>query len=221
MKRSLYTSLIVLSVLLEACNAGPAPTAPAGLSIPKSRAVPMSVAGYGESLDSTYFKMWSDSSWDEFYMDTTLNGIPYSIILTSAGNENLYGPNGYSGFGQYGGSIILFDSALASLPDTMVGGTPYTTQTTFSYQGGTYVLVDQETLVDSVTVSVPIGTFTNCRILESVGAINGVLQYATYFWLAKGPSDIIEEYNTVYGPYSIQMAYGEVNGQTLGGERKR
>ncbi len=206
-------SLILLSILFEACNSTPAPTAPQSQQIP---AVPLSVVGYGESLDSTYFKVWSDSSSEGFFADTIINGTQYSIILDNAGNETLYGPDGYAGFGQYGGSIVLFDSSLPSLPDTMIGGTAYSRQTTFSYQGGSYVLVDLETLVDTTTISVPFGTFTDCRVLQSLEAINGVLQSATVYWLAKGPSDIARQYNSGYGAYNVLMAYGMVNGQSWG-----
>ncbi len=216
MRPVLCAVFLCLSVLLEACNSTPAPTEPTAPTIPLGPAVPLSVVGYGVSLDSSYFKVWSDSSWDQFYGDTIINGTQYTITLDDAGNENLYGPDGYSGFGTYGADIVLFDSVLASLPDTMVGRTPYLMQTTFTYQGAHYVLMDQETLVDTTTVSLPFGTFTDCRVLQSIGTINGVLQYATDSWLAKGPSDIAREYITVYGAYRIQMAYGSVNGQSWG-----
>ncbi len=173
----------------------------------------LSLAGYGEALDSTYYKVWSDSSWETFYTDTTINGTAYAVLLNNSDNEYFYGPDGYSGFGQYGGSVVLFDSALASLPDSMLEGTPYTAQTTFSYQGTSYTLIDQETLLDTATVTVPFGTFTDCLVRQSVTAVNGVLQSVTLYWLAKGPSDIARQ---DYSGYTILMAYGVVNGQGWG-----
>ncbi|HQT92752.1 MAG TPA: hypothetical protein PL001_12085, partial [Candidatus Kryptobacter bacterium] len=117
------------------------------------------------------------------------------------------------GFGVNGGYVVLFDSALASPPDTMLEGTTYVSQTTFTHQGSSYVLTDQETLLDTTTVTLPFGTFTDCRVIRSVGSINGSLQYVNVYWLAKGPSDIVRQ---DYTGYTIQMAYGVVNGQVWG-----
>ncbi len=203
--------LIVASVVLSSCNqtSSPAATSPQfpnpGLAV--------SLVGYGSTLDSSYYKVWSDSSWQKFYIDTTISGTTYSVLLDDAGNETIYGPDGYSGFGVNGGYVVLFDSALASPPDTMLEGTTYVSQTTFSYQGASYVLTDQETLLDTTTVTLPFGTFTDCRVLQSVGSINGSLQYVNVYWLAKGPSDIVRQ---DYTGYTIQMAYGVVNGQDWG-----
>ncbi|HTX99074.1 MAG TPA: hypothetical protein VMG09_03550 [Bacteroidota bacterium] len=213
MRQLLSASLILLAVIALSCSQGSVPNGPPpATQTPVGHAGPLSVVGYGETLDSSYYKVWSDNTWEEYSGDTMINGIVYTIIMDNSGYENFYSPAGYAGFGQYGSSPILFDSVLASVPDTMVVGTTYTAQTTFMYQGSSNVLIDQETLVDSGTVTVPFGTFTNCRVMSSVGAINGVLQYATVYWLAQGPSDIAREYSTAYGPYDIQMSYGEVNG---------
>lgn len=210
--------LIVSAILFDACSGQntPLPTAPVGPGTPQGPAVPLSVVGYGESLDSAYYKVWSDSSWDWFYGDTLINGTPYTVVIDNTGYKTFYGPNGFAGFAQYGGSVVIFDSALAQLPDTMVTGTTYGLQTTFTYQGASHVLLDLETLIDSATVSVPFGTFTDCRVLHSIGAIDNILQYSTYYWLAKGPSDIVHEYDQGYGFYTVQMVYGVVNGQGWG-----
>ncbi|MCL5266641.1 MAG: hypothetical protein M1469_00875 [Bacteroidetes bacterium] len=206
MKSTTAFSLISLTILLASCTQSTSPTAP---SIPQGiSGQPFSLAGYGINLDSTYYKVWSDSSWEEYYMDTTISGTKYTVLLDNTGYEYFYGPGGYAGFLPYGGSLIMFDSAMAALPDTMIGGQTYTFQTTFSYQGSSNVLTDLETLVDTTTVAVPFGTFTNCRVLQSTGAINGVTQSATTYWYAKGPSDIIRQ---DYTGYTIQMAYGVVN----------
>ncbi len=174
------------------------------------------MVGYGESLDSLFFKVWSDSSWDAVSGDTVIGGKSYTVLLNDAGNEGFYTASGYSGFGQYGGYAIIFDSALASLPDTLVGGTAYTLQTTFTYQGGSYTLIDQETLLDTASVSTPFGTFTGCRVVQSLTGISGVLQSATTYWLAQGPSDVERQYATTYGSYTVVLAYGIVNGRYWG-----
>ena len=211
MRSLIGVCMIFTSIVLSSCNQTSAPTGTSPQFPNPGLAV--SLVGYGSTLDSTYYKVWSDSSWQEFYIDTTISGTTYSVLLDDAGNETLYGPDGYSGFGVNGGYVVLFDSALASPPDTMLEGTPYVTQTTFSYQGSSYVLTDQETLLDTTTVTLPFGTFTDCPVIQSVGSINGSLQYVNVYWLAKGPSDIVRQ---DYTGYTIQMAYGVVNGQNWG-----
>ena len=203
--------LVISSIFLSSCNQTSSPTGTSPQFPNPGLAV--SLVGYGATLDSAYYKVWSDSSWEEFYKDTTISGVTYRVLLDNADNETLYGPNGYSGFGQYGGYVVLFDSALASPPDTMLEGTSYVNQTTFTYQGSSYVLTDQETILDTTTVALPFGTFTKCLVLQSVGSINGYLQYINVYWLAEGPSDVVRQ---DYTGYTIQMAYGVVNGQSWG-----
>ncbi len=204
-------SLVSLTIFLSSCSQNTAPTSsvlPQGIT-----GEPFNMVGYGIDLDSTYYKVWSDSSWEEYYMDTTISGTKYTVLLENTGYEYFYGPSGYAGFWPYGGSLVMFDSVLASIPDTMIGGQTYTLQTTFSYQGTSYVLTDLEALVDTTTVGVPFGTFADCRVLQSTGAINGVTQYSTTYWFAKGPADIVRQ---DYTGYTINMAYGVVNDQGWG-----
>ncbi len=211
MKLFAIISLFSLALLLASCSNNQSPTAP---SLPTGiSGHSFDLTGYGISLDSTYFKVWSDSSWEEFYMDTTINGTNYTVLLDNTGYEYFYGPSGYAGFWPYGSPLIMFDSAMAALPDTLVGGQTYTRVTTFQYQGTSNTLTDQETLIDTATVSVPFGNFTDCRVLQSVGSMNGIVQYATTYWYAKGPSDIVRQ---DYTGYTIEMAYGVVNGEGWG-----
>lgn len=212
MKLLLAISLIVCSVLLYSCSRTPSPTAPGS---PQST-LTLSFSGYGEILDSTYYKVWSDSSWEEFAMDTTISGTTYAVLLTSTGYEYFYGPDGFAGFWPYGGSLIMFDSSLASLPDSLVKGKTYTLETTFASGGLNFTLTDQETLEDSGSVTVPFGTFSDCVELQSTIAISGGGQsqsQTTQYWYAKGPSDIEQQPS---GGATILMAYGFVNGRTWG-----
>ncbi len=202
------------AVLLSSCSQPP-PTAPRSPSPPSHTQSPSSFAftGYGEVLDSTYYKVWSDSSWEEFYMDTTINGTEYRVLLDNTGYEYFYGPNGYDGIWPYGGSLILFDSTLASLPDTMVEGKSYTIKTTFSTQGIGYTLTDQVVLLDTGSVMVSFGTFYDCLHLQSTTAVSGGGQsqtQTTQYWYAKGPSDIKRIYESTGA--TVLMAYGVVNG---------
>lgn len=176
----------------------------------------VNVGGYGEALDSTFYKVWSDSSWESFDKDTTVNGTTYTVIIDNTGFENVYGPGGYAGFGQYGSPIILFDSTLASLPDSMVEGKTYADTTTFSDQGFVYLLTEETVVKDTGAVTVPFGTFSDCVHMQSVTSISGAGQSQSQndqYWYAQGPSDIKHTLST---GQTLLMAYGFVNGQAWG-----
>ena len=204
--------------MFYACNQNSAPTAP-------QQAIKdtLTMNGYGEAVDSSYYKVWSDSSWEAFGGDTTINGTTYSRIFDAYGDEYFYGLDGsYDGFWQYGWDLIIFNAPLPGIPDTMAGGVTYALTTTFSDQGTSYVLEDDETLFDTESVTVSFGTFNKCPVLNSVNTISsGGVVYAesnTDYWLAKGPSDIQRWYIDIYEGVitQIQMAYGVVNGQAWG-----
>lgn len=210
MKQIVVIYLFFFSIMFCACSQ-PTSTAPTFSGT-------ITLDGYGEALDSTYYKVWSDSSWEEFYQDTTINGVTYTTILDAYGNEYFYDSSGYSGLKLYGYDAFVFNAPLHSLPDTIVGNQTYALQTTFSYQGTSYTLTDDETLVDSSTVTVPFGTFTGCPGIQSNTAITSggqiYLSSNSVYWLAKGPSDIEQE-SLDFG-YTIFMVYGVVNGKGWG-----
>ena len=213
MKTSLACLLILCSTLLYSCGRTPAPTAP---TPPKPSEQTVSLAEYGEALDSTFYKVWSDSSWESFDKDTTVNGTTYTIIIGNTGFEDVYGPDGLAGFGQYGSPIIMFDSTLASFPDSMVVGKTYSEQTTFSDQGVGYLITEQTILKDTGAVTVPFGSFSDCLHMQSVTSISGAGQSQSQtdeYWYAQGPSDIEHLLNT---GQTLLMAYGFVNGQAWG-----
>ena len=174
--------------------------------------------GYGETIDSTFYKVWSDGSWVEFYEDTTINGTIYTATLDAYGNEYFYDSLGYAGLQLYGYGPFIFDSPLPTLPDTVVGGLTYALQTTFHYQDSSYSIIDDETLLDTSTIGVPFGTFVACPGVESNTVITsgGVIytESDVVYWLAKGPSDIAQDLLD-FG-YGIIMEYGVVNGQGWG-----
>lgn len=218
MKSLFIICLVFLSVIFYACNQ-PAPTQTAFSG-------KITLDGYGETIDSLYYKVWSDSSWEEFngYIDT--NGLMYTTVLASDSSQYFYDSSGkYSGFELpqiYGKNVVIFDSSLASLPDTMIGNLTYQQHTTFSFQGTSYYLIDNETVVDSGTVVTSFGTFPNCPEIHSNQLIavgnNVVASSDVVLWLAKGPSDVEQDFYDYYGylAYSITMAYGVVNGQSWG-----
>jgi len=213
MRRIALFFLFCSPVMFCACNQ-PAPTQP-------TYSGKVTLDGYGVVFDSSYYKVWSDSSWEEFYQDTAINGLTYVAILMSDSSEYLYDSSGYSGFklpAIFGSSTVIFDSSLSSLPDTLSGGITYVSQTTFSFQGISYALIDQETLVDTGTVSTPFGTFERCLGIQSdqVIARGGVVVAGgdEVSWLAKGPSAV--EQDLIDFGYSIVMAFGVVNDEGWG-----
>jgi hypothetical protein len=176
----------------------------------------ISVSAYGASLDSAYYKVWSDSSWEKFGQVVILNSMVYVTAINSYGDEHYYGAAGYAGFQPYGGSLILFDTPLASLPDTLVFDHKYIRETTFTYQGYNYSLRMVQTLLDTVSVSVSFGTFNPCLWLNSTStlSVNGQSNVSSgQIWLAIGPSDIQQLLNT---GIAISMVYGYVNGRNWG-----
>jgi hypothetical protein len=194
------------------CSCGPHATE---ASIPST----ITLDGYGAALDSSYYKVWNDSSWEEFYQDTTINGNTYTTILDSYGNEYFYDSSGYSGLMLYGNGAFMFDTPLPPPPDTMAVGKTYTLQTNFKYQDTSYVLTDEETARGAFLVQVPIGTFANCpAIVSSETIANGGqidLSSDMEYWLAKGPSDIQRDLID-YGGFIQQMVRGMVNGKYWG-----
>jgi hypothetical protein len=205
--------LVSFSIIFYACGQ-PAPTQP-------TFSGKTTLNGFGVTFDSSYYKVWSDSSWETFNGDTTINGTTYIAIMASDSSEYLYDSLGYSGFVLpqiYGSEIIIFDAPLPSIPDTLTGGLTYVSQTTFSFQGTSYSLIDQENLVDTGTVQTPFGTFTGCPGIQSTQAITSggavIAGGDEVYWLAKGPS-VVEQDLIDFG-YSIVMEYGVVNGKGWG-----
>ena len=201
-------SVLVFSSLIFSCNKSSDPVSP---EEPPKRT--MTLDAYGEIIDTLYFKIWSDSSWTEYSQTTTINGITYVTIITNSGNEYYYSALGYAGFKPTGQSLILFDKPLPGLPDTLVFGETYTRQTTFFFQGYNYTLKFEQSLQDTVSVSVPIGIFNPCLHFSSKSTLSAGGQsdiQNSQFWLAQGPGDIKETLNS---GATIVLVRAKVNGQ--------
>lgn len=176
----------------------------------------MFLEGYGSLIDSFYYKQWSDSSWEKFNRVTTINGRTYVTIINNEGAEYYYDVIGYAGFKPSGESLILFDHTLPPIPDSIVFNQTYTRETTFYYQGYNYTLKFEQSLTDTVSVSVPFGIFNSCLWFKSKAVLSASGQSETQngqFWLAKGPSDIKQTLNS---GITIVMVRGIVNGQGWG-----
>ena len=123
---------------------------------------PITLDGYGIFIDSSYYELWSDSSWEQFNRVLVINGITYTTVINNDSDEYYYDALGYAGFQSKGQSLTLFDKPFPSLPDTIVIGQTYEQATTFFYGGFNYSLTDETTFTDTVDVSVPIGIFSPC-----------------------------------------------------------
>jgi hypothetical protein len=210
MIRFINLSLLILSLLCLSCKKEDSPVSPT--PSPKI----MLLSEYGSLIDSAFYKMWSDSSWERFNQVVTLNGITYVTVISNDGNEYYYSALGYAGVKPQGQSLIIFDRPLPSLPDTVVFGQTYTRETSFFYQGYNYSLKYEQYLQDTVSISVPFGTFNPCLWFKSMSTLSAGGQSQTQngeFWLARGPSDIKQTLNS---GLTIVMVRGRVNGQGWG-----
>jgi hypothetical protein len=170
---------------------------------------------YGSYIDQGYYKVWSDSSREMFGQITTIGGTTYATVIDGDGYEHFYSSEGYAGFIPSGGSLILFDSPVPSLPDTLTFGKTYDQAATFTYAGIPDTLKIEQTLVDTGSVIVPFGTFSPCVHFKQKSTFSGGGQSSvntSEFWLAKGPSDIKR---LTSGTVTL-MVRGYVNGQSWG-----
>lgn len=176
----------------------------------------IAINDYGSYIEPAYYKVWSDSSWEEFGRITTVDSVVYATIVDNAGFEYYYSPEGYAGFRVAGGSLVLFDEAMPSFPDTLVFGKTYTQRVTFTESGTAYTLKVEQTLQDTGAVTVPFGEFTGCLWIKSTSTFSGGGRSdvsSSEYWLAKGPSELKRRSSS--GAVSL-MAYGYVNGQSWG-----
>ena len=176
----------------------------------------MFLNGYGSLLDSSYYKVWSDSSWEKFNRVVTVSGKTCVTLINSEGNEYFYDVIGYAGFKPKGESVIMFDHTLPQLPDSLVFNQSYVRETSFYYRGYIYTMKYEQSLMDTVAVSVAFGFFNPCLWFSSKATLSAGGQsdvQNTQFWLAKGPSDIRQTLNS---GVTLVMVRGVVNGRSWG-----
>ena len=177
---------------------------------------PITLNGYGVTLDSSYYVLWSDSSWEKFNGIVNINGATYTATIDNDSEEYFYNASGYCGFKPEGEIVTIFDKPLPTLPDTIVIGQTYQVSTTFFYQGYNYSLTDNDTFTDTVTVSVPVGIFNDCVWFTGTTTISVQNQPQVsniQFWLANGPGTIKE---TLSSGVTIVLLRGVVNGKEWG-----
>jgi hypothetical protein len=208
MKTLVSTSMILCLFLLSSCKKSEdSPVAPEAPPLRK-----ISFSKYGSQLDASYYKAWSDSSWEKYKESKVINGAPYVAILTSAGNTYFYNEFGYAGYQPANLQPIIFDSPI-SLPDTLTFGVPCTIQTSFYYQSNNYTMKQECTARDTVNVSIPLGFFTGCLWVGTKNTLSagGQSQSDTSVsWMAVGPSTIKGTSNS---GSTVVMVRGRVNGK--------
>lgn len=209
MLRFTNVCFFVLSLICLSCNKEETPESP-----PQQRTLLLS--GYGSSIDSSYYKVWSDSTWEKFNRLVTIDSVTYTTVVTDDGSEYYYSVLGYAGFQIAGEPLIMFDRPLPSLPDTVVFGQRYTRTTTFFLDGYVFTMKVEQYLQDTVSLSVPFGTFNACLWFNSTTSVSvdGLKKvYSAQFWVAKGPADIKQ---TLTSGQTIIMVRGRVNRQGWG-----
>jgi hypothetical protein len=174
---------------------------------------------YYESLDSLYYKVWSDGSSRQWHGRQTIGTTPYVIIRNNSGDMYYYSAGGYAGFQTAGYSLILFDKPIPSLPSDVEFGKHIANTTTFSYGGYLFTMKITYALLDTASVAVTFGVFNPCPHFseEIVLSASGESETTTsQFWIASGPGSIRlrNQDQTV-----IDMVRGFVNGQSWGVSR--
>jgi hypothetical protein len=211
--KALSSLLIVpFSVLFVSCSKGESPVKP-----PEEPAIRLLYLGpYGTILDSSYYKLFSDGSWEQFHRVLTLNGRTYVTELNSDSNEYYYDVAGYAGFKPKGDSLILFNSSLPGLPDTIEFGKAYTRSTSFIFQGYVFTMNQEQTLVDTPGIAVPFGVFTGCAHFRATVTLQAGGQSdatSSQFWVGRGPGTL---QTMTSGGVVVQMVKGRVNGRGWG-----
>jgi len=210
MRAFFFFCFLAPSLFFSNCKKDNAPTS----SEPAPKII--STAGYGSYIDSLYYKMWSDSTWEKFGHVIVVNNLTYITTINNAGDEYYYGINGCSGFKPKGENLIIFDRPMYPLRDTIVFNDVYTRVTFFTYQGYRFTMQYYYTLLDTVSVSVPFGLFNPCLWFKGKSTLSAGSESesnSTEFWMVKGPSTIRE---TESDGFTIEMVRGIVNGQGWG-----
>lgn len=121
---------------------------------------------YGESFDGLY-KKFSDSSWYKYYVPTRIGNLIYDVITYSDNTNSYYLDGKFAGFDLTNHDRILFDFPLEFLPESIQVNVPYKRSTTFQYRNYLFTYAVTHTLLETLSVSIPIGNFTKCIKMKS------------------------------------------------------
>jgi hypothetical protein len=217
MKQRIAVSAILISFLSVACPKSEGPISPQ-----VATAVPFELTGFGATIDSAYYKVWSDSSWESFHARVDVNGIVCTVVRTSSNAYYYYSIAGYAGFSPQGSDLIMFDTPMGPLPETVYFGKKISRSTTFSYQGYNFAMTTEHTLLDTVSVTLGFGSFHGCPHFGYSSILSGAGQSETSrmeTWEAAGPGNIKQL--KLSAPYytsgvTTTMVRGRVNGKGWG-----
>ena len=212
------TTVLLAFLILAGCSRNdtlvdviPSPTptpTPGGVKFP--------LAPYQDSLDTLYFKVWSDSSWMAYGGTKVIGTTTYFVVKDNAGNEYYYDSAGYAGFYNPGSTVIIFDTPLGAWPDSLQIYGQISESTTFPYQGYSWTMSNTYRLADTSAASAAFGTFDpslHFQYVSSLVAAGSGSTSSADLWLANGPGQIVQE--DMYGNVFI-MARGHVNGRYWG-----
>jgi hypothetical protein len=171
------------------------------------------LTGYLPVYDSLYFKVWSDSSSERYAGMVEAGGVSYlSIVDDHAGTQVLYANGKYAGLIGPTGAPIIFSAPVEPPPSSMLIGQTIVRNTTFEFQSVPVSLQVSYTLLDTGTVSAPVGTFPGAVQLRASAVATAVIladTVTTIEWMAKGPGTV----RRYIGADTLGMVYGQVNGR--------
>jgi hypothetical protein len=212
--RMKYLICLLVIVLLDGCTQNNPPTAPDAQSW-----FYLDFTGYGETMGPGYLKVFSDSSWEEYYGIDTVNGTGYVSILSSDSSLMFYTQTTgqYSGYRIPGQDPVIFDAPLPFLPTRWPSNTTFARTATFTLMGLSVAVTDFYTLVDTGGLVTPVGTFSPVPHFEDdtyLEASDGETGYASQdLWTARGPGVVLTAQQGQPAAYFIR---GYVNGKAWG-----
>jgi hypothetical protein len=163
--------------------------------------------------DSLYYKVWTDSSSERYAGMVEAGGVSYlSIVDDNAGTQVLYAEGKYAGLVAPTGEPIIFASPIDPPPASMALGQTVVRNTTFTFQNAQVALQVSYTLLDTGTVSAPLGTFSHAVKVRASAVASAVIVADTATvveWIARGPGTV----RRFIGTDTLEMVYGNVNGR--------
>ena len=198
---------LAVSVSLPSCSDDES-SSPTGPQQPGA----IDLTGYLPVYDSLYYKVWTDSSSERYAGMVEVGGVSYlSVVDDNAGTEILYAGGKYAGLIGPTGTPIIFSAPVEPPPSFMTIGQTVVRTTTFEFQSAPVSLKVTYTLLDTGSVSAPVGTFSGAIQLKASAIATAVIladTATTIEWMVKGPSTV----RRFIGADTLGMVYGQVNG---------
>jgi hypothetical protein len=207
-----YFYLLIPLLFLLGCNksSNPVETTPE-----VSAVIKIALSPYGESMDSLYYKYWSDGTWEKYNGLITANGKKFYTTISNTGSIYYYDETGYAGWkDKTSTSPIFYNYRSGYLPDTVSVGESYTIIKTFVYSGYTYTVKSVFTVNKPVDLQFTYIKFFNCIEIAGVSTVTAGSESQTSnstSWEAAGPGTVKQMVNN---SYYIAVTDAYVNGKT-------